>query len=158
MKSRSTGLLASQFDKVGFYKIENEEYNYTPLLMESNIMSMSYHNSGHVLVSTRPTQKNPKVRHLVYEFTSHNVNANEASASASTLSLLQTYYGSNVQKMLARSKLFFCDSRLFGLSPCETTKTGISSFYPINLVGQNLRTFFWSTQFSFDLGRGLWRD
>jgi hypothetical protein len=82
-------------------------------------MSMSYHNSGHVLVSTRPTQKYPTVRHLVFEFSCQNNSEN------SSLSLIQTFNGANVQKMLARSKLFFMDSKLYGLSPCEQTKTAL---------------------------------
>jgi hypothetical protein len=112
-----TGLLVAQLDKVSFYEIKSdEEYKHHSLLIENNIMNCYFEpESRHILVSIRPTQKYPKVRNLVYELSS--------SSESIRLNLIQTYYGSSVQKMLARSKLFLYNSELYGCSPCEESKT-----------------------------------
>lgn len=91
--------------------------------MESNIMSCTVEMSTrHVLVSTRPTQKHPNVRHLVYELKSVNT---ESSELAYSMNHITTYNGSNIQKMLARSKLFCMNSQLYGCVPCESTKSAV---------------------------------
>ena len=115
-----SGLLVSQFDRVSFFQtaLNSEEHKYNPLLVDSNIMSCSYEaTSRHVLVSTRPSQKHQSVRHLVYELTN--------TETTNSLNHLQTFYGSHVQKILARSKLFCIDTHLFGCSPCEDSKTAL---------------------------------
>lgn len=46
-----------------------------------------------------------------------------AEAESCNLNLLQTYVGSTVQKMLAKSKLFMDNSELYGCAPDEQTKS-----------------------------------
>jgi hypothetical protein len=112
--------VVAQLDKLAFYQTnQNNEHKYSPLLMDTNIMSCHFDTlSRHLLVSTRPMQKYPNVRHFVYEIST----TPEANAQ---LNLIQTFNGSNVQKMLARSKLFCFNSELYGCSPCERTKTAV---------------------------------
>ncbi|CAF0874459.1 unnamed protein product [Brachionus calyciflorus] len=122
---RKPGVLISQLDKVSFYETQSscEEYKCHSLLLESNIMSCSLEpSSGHILVSTRPTQKHPNVRHLVYELLKSN---NTESENAYALNHIQTYKGSNIQKMLARSKLFCFNSQLYATVPCEASKSAV---------------------------------
>lgn len=79
-------------------------------------MSCSFEpTSRHLLVSTRPSQKHPNVRHMVYEI-SENSASNENTC---TLNLIQTYTGASVQKLLAKSKLFNYNSQLYGVAPDE---------------------------------------
>ena len=118
----------TQLDKLSFFEAlpNSGEHIYHPLLVESNIMSCSFEASTrNLLVSTRPSQKYSNVRHLVYEL--HSSPSNQASASSSavncSLNLVQTYVGSNVQKMLAKSKLFSYNSLLYGCAPDEQTKS-----------------------------------
>ena len=73
-----------------------------------------------ILLSTRPTQKHLRVRHLTYEFNPTNTEDPDAQCS---LTLKQTHLGSNVQKMLARSKLFLYDSQLYGCAADEPKKS-----------------------------------
>ena len=118
----------TQLDKLSFFEAlpNSGEHIYHPLLVESNIMSCSFEASTrNLLVSTRPSQQYSNVRHLVYEL--HSSPSNQASASSSavncSLNLVQTYVGSNVQKMLAKSKLFSYNSLLYGCAPDEQTKS-----------------------------------
>ncbi len=76
--------------------------------------------SRKILVSTRPSQKYPNVRHLVYEF---NKTQSDEDESILNLNLSHTFAGSNVQKMLAKSKLFMHNSELYGCAPDELNKT-----------------------------------
>ena len=117
-----SGLLVAQLDKLSFFECKQpEEYKYHPLLVESNIMSCNFEPvTRHILLSTRPTQKHLTVRHLIYEFNSTNQEDADAMCS---LNLNQTYLGSNVQKMLAKSKLFTYDTQLYGCAPDEASKS-----------------------------------
>jgi hypothetical protein len=67
---KSAGLLVTQLDRLCFFEEkENQSYVYNPLLLENNIMSCSFEaNSRRLLITTRPSQKHPNVRHLIYEF------------------------------------------------------------------------------------------
>ncbi len=115
-------MLVTQLDRLCFFE-QNEanEFKYHPLLLESNVMSCSFEpNSRNILVSTRPSQKYPNVRHLVYEF--NKTQQEEEEESSLNLNLLQTFTGSSVQKMLAKSKLFMHDSELYGCAPDELNK------------------------------------
>lgn len=123
---QKSGLLVAQLDKVSFYESTQscEDFKCHSLLMESNIMSCSVEtNTGHVLISTRPTQKYPTVRHIVYEFMRKN--DQETSESSYGLNFIQNYNGSSIQKMLARSRLFCFDSQLYASVPCESSKSAI---------------------------------
>ena len=118
----STGLIVAHLSKVSFHELINNEYTYSTLLLEPNIMSCHLEPSTrHLLVSTRPSAQHTNVRHLVYEFMSNN---NQAQVEHS-LNVLQIFNGSNIQKLLARSKLFCQNSQLFGLAPCEATKSAL---------------------------------
>lgn len=121
---RKSGLLITQLDKVSFFENQSsEEYKYHSLLIESNIMSCSLETSTrHLMVSTRPTQKHPNVRHLVYELTS---SSSESSDLSYSLNHIQTHNGSNIQKMLARTKLFVLNSQLYASAPCELSKSAV---------------------------------
>lgn len=121
------GLLVAQLDKVSFYESDESSEDFTchSLLMESNIMSCSIEpTTGHVLVSTRPTQKYPTVRHIVYELLKKKNNT-ETSESCYSLNYIQNYNGSSIQKMLARSRLFCLESQLYATVPCESSKSAI---------------------------------
>ncbi len=126
MSYRSSGLLVAQLDKISFFEhIKNEEYKYHTLLFESNIMSCHLEpTTRHVLVSTRPSQRYPNVRHLVFEFQSR-VNPDSNNEMTHSLNLLQTFNGANVQKLLARSKLFCLNNQLYGCAPCESNKSAL---------------------------------
>ena len=115
--------MVTQLDKLCFYESrQSEEHRYFPLLVENNIMSCSFEtNSRHLMVSTRPSQKYPNVRHLIYELSMSN---NQASSEPNcSLNLIQTHVGSSVQKMLAKTKLFSYNSELYGCAPEESTKS-----------------------------------
>ena len=60
------------------------------------------------------------MRHLTYEF--NPVSKDEIDPNV-TLNLSRTYNGANSQKMLAKSRLFTYESRLYGCAPEETTKS-----------------------------------
>jgi E3 ubiquitin-protein ligase RFWD3 len=124
MSFRSAGLIVSQHDKVSYFeKVKDDEYKYSPLLFEANIMSCYLEPSTrHMLVSTRPSARNSQVRHLVYEFMS---SSNSDGPMSHSLNLLQCFSGSNVQKLLARSKLFCMDGQLYGAAPCESAKSAL---------------------------------
>ena len=111
----------AQLDRLSFYEVRpNKEYKYHMLLKENNIMSCYYEPATkHILISTRPSEKHPSARNLVFEMSS---NAGEADNTL-RLNLIQTFTGSNVQKLLAKSKLFTLNSELYGCSSCEVNKS-----------------------------------
>lgn len=122
----------SQLDKLCFFETNvNDEYKYHPLLVEANIMSCSFeHSTRHLLLSTRPSQKCPKVRHLVYEIAKNKNRADQADESSASadmneysMNLIQTFTGSNEQKMLARSKLYSIDSNLYAFASDEPSRS-----------------------------------
>ncbi len=124
-------MVVCQLDKVYFYETNanNEEYKYNPLLVESNIMSCSFEQqTRHLLISTRQSQKCPRVRHLVYEMAHQNASSTEAAAdysssSSYSMNLIQTFQGSTEQKMLAKSKLYSLDaSELYACASDEPTR------------------------------------
>ena len=119
----ASGLLVSNLDKLSFYELQdNNEYKYHPLLTEGPFSSCSFEPiTRNVLVTTRPSQKNSSVRHMVYEVIS-NSSFDETNYS---LSLLQTYIGAPVQKLLSRSRLFYFNSQLYGCAPDEPTKSAL---------------------------------
>jgi E3 ubiquitin-protein ligase RFWD3 len=119
----SSGILVSQLDKLCFYEMNaNGEYKYHPLLIENNIMSISFEPiTGHLLVSTRPSQKHSTVRNLIYELTLNHVNGENVYS----LNLIQNYVGGPVQKLLARSKLFYHNQQLYGCAPDEPSKSAL---------------------------------
>lgn len=112
-----------QLDKISFYEIqENGEYKYHPLMMEGSFSSISFENTTRtLLVTSRPNNKQASVRHMIYEMTS-NTSFDETSYS---LSLIQTYIGAPVQKLLSRSKLFYFNSQLYGCAPDEPSKSAL---------------------------------
>lgn len=121
-----SGILVTQLDRLCFYENrEDTEFSYHPLLLESNIMSCSFEpSSRNILITTRPSQKYPSVRHLTYEFNSSPDHATTSSGEDDVkLNLLQTFGGSKVQKMLARSKLFEYNGELYGCAPEELSKS-----------------------------------
>lgn len=121
---KESGLIVTQLDRLSFFQFrENEEFIYNPLLLESNIMSCSFEpETRNILVSTRPSQKHPHVRHLVYGL-SKPQDSESNSDDTCSLNLVHTYKGSNVQKMLAKTKLFMCNNELFGCAPDEASKS-----------------------------------
>ena len=125
MPNSPSGLLVAQLDRLSFYeKLPNNEYKYHTLLIENNIMSCSYEPiTKHVLISTRPSQKHLNVRNLVYEISFDNSSADSSESKSLRLNLIQTHKGSNVAKLLTRSKLFMLNSELYGCSSCEVDKS-----------------------------------
>jgi len=124
-KFTQSGLLVAQLDKLSFFEANQiEEYKYHPLLVESSIMSCCYEPiSRNILLTTRPSQKHSTVRHLIYEFKPTTTNTDDETNLNVSLNLTQTFLGSNVQKILARSKLFTHDSKLFGCASDEASKS-----------------------------------
>ena len=113
------GLLVAQGDRISFYEKRptTNEYKYHTLLIESQIMSCYYEpQTKHILVSSRPSEKHPIMRQLVYEL-DKNVDTNELR-----LNQIVIFKGSNEQKFLARSKLFALNAELYGCSSCEKNK------------------------------------
>ena len=113
------GLLVAQGDRISFYekRSSTNEYKYHMLLVESQIMSCHYEpNTKHILISSRPSEKHPNMRQLVYEL-DKSMDTNELRLNQITL-----FKGSNEQKFLARSKLFSLNTELFGCSSCEKNK------------------------------------
>ena len=108
----------AQGDKISFYeKKPNNEYKYHTLLIESQIISCHYEPiTKHVLISTRPSEKHPNLRHLVFEVMRHSTPGTESEIH---LNLILTYKGSNQQKLMARSKMFTINTELYGCSSCE---------------------------------------
>jgi hypothetical protein len=121
--SSPAGLLVAQSDKISFYeKKPNNEYKYHMLLIEKQIMSCFYEtNSKHILVSTRPNEKNPYTRQLVFELS--KATSDPESDSNLRLNRIIEYKGTNIQKLLARSKLFMFNSELYGCSSCEKSNS-----------------------------------
>ena len=119
----ASGLLVCQFDKVSFYEIQsNGEYKYHPLMMDSSFACCSFEaTTRNLLVTSRPTQKQPTVRHTVYEITS-NTSYDDTNYSLSTI---QTYIGAPVQKLLTKSKLFYFNSKLYGCAADEPSKSAL---------------------------------
>ena len=121
----------SQLDKLCFFETNvNDEYKYHPLLVEANIMSCSFElSTRHLLLSTRPSQKFPKVRHLVYEIAKNKASGQGAAEDSAadvndySMNLVQTFTGSNEQKMLARSKLYSIDSDLYAFASDEPSRS-----------------------------------
>lgn len=116
-------MLVSQLDRICFLEAkQDEEYKYHSLLLEGGIMCCSYESqTKSVLVSARPSSKYSYVRHLVYELNAQN----QESEINYSLNHVQTYNGSSVQKLLAKTRLYTYQSQLYGCAPCESTKSAM---------------------------------
>jgi E3 ubiquitin-protein ligase RFWD3 len=117
---KQSGLLVTHLDRTVFYGTNNfEQYNYYPLLIENNMTCSSYDpQSGLLLVSMRPTEKHPSVRHLAYEF---SVNKNEESTdytSQVSLNLLNNFIGApKSTQFLSKSKIFQYNNEIYACAP-----------------------------------------
>jgi hypothetical protein len=91
-------------------------------MMDSSFACCSFsQETRNILVTSRPTQKQPTVRHTVYEMTSDTV-LDETNYS---LTSIQTYIGASVQKLITKSKLFYYNSKLYGCAPDEPSKSAL---------------------------------
>ena len=109
----------AQGDKISFYEKRSSpnDYKFHMLLVESQIMSCHYEpHTKHILISSRPSEKHPNMRQLVYDL-EKNTETNELR-----LNQIAVFKGSNEQKFLARSKLLALNAELYGCSSCEKNK------------------------------------
>lgn len=119
---KQSGLLVTHLDRTVFYGTQNfEQYNYYPLLIENNMTCSSFESqSGLLLVSIRPTEKHPSVRHLSYEFSinKNQEESNDDTSSQVSLNLLNSFIGApKSTQFLSKSKIFQYNNEIYACAP-----------------------------------------
>ncbi|XP_076371243.1 mutagen-sensitive 302 [Tachypleus tridentatus] len=103
------GLLVGQLSACFMYEGKSEqEYRIHPLPVEGNFTSLSYESStSHILVSCRPSNKQPQVTHMVCELSLTNVSSDPTIVDNKCVcNVVQVLHGGQKQIQISRSRLF----------------------------------------------------
>ncbi|XP_013784498.2 E3 ubiquitin-protein ligase RFWD3-like [Limulus polyphemus] len=103
------GLLVGQLSACFMYESKAEqEYRIHPLPVEGNFTSLCYESStNHILISCRPSNKQPQVTHMVCQLSLSNVSSDPTIVDTKcACNVVQVLHGGQKQIQISRSRLF----------------------------------------------------